>query len=300
MINQLLAMRVFARVVEAGSFTKAADSLAMPKTSVSKLINELESHLRVRLLQRTTRRVTVTDQGAAYYQQSAPLLRELEALDSTFQSAQALPSGKLRVDVGSSTATAVLIPQLPAFFARYPDIEVEMGVSDRAVDLVSENIDCAIRGGPLGDVALAARALGGASWTTCASPAYLERFGTPQHPSELETHHRVIAYNSARTQRVLPARFQRGNEQIEVIGRGPFSTNESNAHLAAGLAGLRVIHSFTYTVQPAIARGELVPILQDWRPAPYPFHALYPPNRHLSHRTRVFIDWLVECFATLA
>lgn len=300
MLNQLLAMRVFARVVEAGSFTKAADSLNMPKTSVSKLINELETHLRVRLLQRTTRRVTVTDQGAAYYQQSAVLLREMDALDSTFQSAQALPSGKLRVEVGSSTATAVLIPQLPAFFARYPDIEVEMGVSDRPVDLVSDNIDCAIRGGPLGDVALAARALGGASWTTCAAPAYLERFGTPQHPSELEQGHRMVAYHSARTQRVLPARFQRGDEQFEVIGRGPFSTNESNAHLAAGVAGLGVIHSFTYTVQGAIERGELVQILQDWRPAPYPFHALYPPNRHLSHRTRVFIDWLVECFATLA
>ncbi|MCU1753227.1 LysR family transcriptional regulator [Pseudomonas sp. 6D_7.1_Bac1] len=298
-MNQLLAIRVFARVVEAGSFTKAADSLEMPKTSVSKLIQELESFLRVRLLQRTTRSVTVTADGAKYYEQTARLIRDLEEIDAGFQSAQFNPRGKIRVDMGSSVATSLIIPALPDFFARFPDIEIDMGVSDRHVDLISDNVDCVIRGGAIMEQSLAARFLGHASWTTCASPAYLQRFGTPAHPWELEKDHRVICYHSARTNRVIPAAFQRGAKKFEVIGSGVLSVNESNAHIAAGLAGLGVIHTFNYAVQPYIESGGLVPILKDWRPAPYPFHVAYPPNRNISNRLRVFIDWLVEHFSTL-
>ncbi|ALI04817.1 LysR family transcriptional regulator [Pseudomonas sp. FW306-02-F02-AA] len=298
-MNQLLAIRVFARVVEAGSFTKAADSLEMPKTSVSKLIQELESFLRVRLLQRTTRSVTVTADGAKYYEQTARIIRDLEEIDAGFQSTLFNPRGKIHVDVGSSVATALIIPALPEFFARFPDIEIDLGVSDRHVDLISDNVDCVIRGGPLMEQSLAARFLGQASWITCATPAYLQRFGVPAHPRELENDHRVICYQSARTNRVIPAVFQRGDEKFEVIGSGVLSVNESNAHIAAGLAGLGVIHTFNYAVQPYIETEVLVPILQDWRPAPYPFHVAYPPNRNLSNRVRVFIDWLVEHFSTL-
>lgn len=158
-MNQLLAIRVFARVVEAGSFTKAADSLEMPKTSVSKLIQELESFLRVRLLQRTTRSVTVTADGAKYYEQTARIIRDLEEIDAGFQSTLFNPRGKIHVDVGSSVATALIIPALPEFFARFPDIEIDLGVSDRHVDLISDNVDCVIRGGPLMEQSLAARFL---------------------------------------------------------------------------------------------------------------------------------------------
>lgn len=298
-MNQLLAIRVFARVVEAGSFTKAADSMNMPKTSVSKLIHELETYLRVRLLQRTTRSVTVTADGAAYYEQTARLLRDLEEVDSGMISAQSTPRGKLRVDIGASVASALIIPALPEFYARYPDIEIDMGVSDKHVDLISENVDCVIRGGPLNELSLAARLLGLASWTTCAAPEYLKRFGTPEHPRELEHAHCMVSYQSTRTNRVIPAHFERNGEKIEITGSGIFSVNESNAHLTAGLAGLGVIHTFNYTVQRYLDSGELVPILEDWRPAPYPFHAVFAPNRHLSNRVRVFIDWLVERFPTM-
>ncbi|MDR7282953.1 DNA-binding transcriptional LysR family regulator [Pseudomonas corrugata] len=290
---------MFARVVEAGSFVKAADSLEMPKASVSKLIQDLESFLRVRLLQRTTRSVTVTVDGAKYYEQTARIIRDLEEIDSGFQSALFNPRGKIHVDVGSSVATALIIPALPEFFTRFPDIEIDLGVSDRHVDLISDNVDCVIRGGAIMEQSLAARFLGQASWTTCATPAYLQRFGVPSHPWELENDHRVICYHSARTNRVIPAAFQRGDEKFEVIGSGVLSVNESNAHIAAGLAGLGVIHTFSYAVQPYIEAGALIPILQDWRPAPYPFHVAYPPNRNLSNRVRVFIDWLVEHFSTL-
>jgi LysR family transcriptional regulator, regulator for bpeEF and oprC len=298
-MDQLLAIRAFARVVEMGSFTKAADSLNMPTTTVSKLIRELEAYLNVRLLQRTTRRVAVTVDGSAYYQQTARLLRDLEEVDTGFRTAQVNPKGRLRVDIGSSVASGLIIPALPAFFVRYPDIKVELGVSDRPVDLITENVDCVIRGGELSELSLAARSLGRARWTTCASPGYLERFGQPQHPQQLETDHHMINYLSARTGRVLPARFERGSERFEVSGRGVFDVNESNAHVAAGLAGLGVIHTFSYLVNEHIERGVLVPVLEDWRPAPYPFNVVYAPNRYLSHRVRVFIDWLVELFARM-
>ncbi|NUU35967.1 LysR family transcriptional regulator [Pseudomonas sp. C2B4] len=298
-MNQLLAMRVFVRVVQAGSFTRAADSLNLPKTSVSKLVAELEEHLGVRLLQRTTRRLTVTADGMAYYERALQLLVELEDLDNSFAAAQGRPRGRIRVDVGGSVASILIIPALPDFHERYPDIQIDLGVSDRPVDLISENVDCVIRGGPLVELSLAARPLGLSSWTTCATPAYLARFGIPSDPRELDKHHRMISYHSARTGRVMPARFERNGEKIEVQGRGIISVNESNAHLAAGLAGLGVIHTFTYTVKAHIERGDLVPILQDWQPARYPFHVLYPPNRHLSNRVRVFIDWLAQLFTDM-
>lgn len=299
-MNQLLAMRVFARVVQAGSFTKAADSLSLPKTSVSKLVAELEEHLGVRLLQRTTRRLTVTADGMAYYERAMQLMVELDDLDNSFACAQGQSRGKVRVDVGGSVATLLIIPALPDFYARYPNIQIEMGVSDRQVDLISENVDCVIRGGPLDELSMAARPLGTSSWVTCATPGYLERFGTPSDPRDLEKNHHIITYHSARTGRVMPARFERNGEKLEIRGQKRFSVNESNAHLAAGLAGLGVIHTFAYSVQAHIERGELVPILEDWRPPRYPFHVLYPPNRHLSNRVRVFIDWLAQLFAGLS
>lgn len=299
-MNQLLAMRVFARVVQAGSFTKAADSLSLPKTSVSKLVAELEEHLGVRLLQRTTRRLTVTADGMAYYERAMQLMVELDDLDNSFACAQGQSRGKVRVDVGGSVATLLIIPALPDFYKRYPNIQIEMGVSDRQVDLISENVDCVIRGGPLDELSMAARPLGTASWITCATPGYLERFGTPSDPRDLEKNHHMVSYHSARNGRVMPARFERNGEKLEVRGQKLFSVNESNAHLAAGLAGLGVIHTFTYSVQAHIERGELVPILEDWRPSRYPFHVLYPPNRHLSNRVRVFIDWLAQLFAGLS
>lgn len=298
-MNQLLAIRVFARIVEAGSFSKAADSLGLPKATVSKLVQELESFLHIRLLQRTTRSVTVTPDGATYYEQTARLIRDLEEIDASFQSARFNPRGKIRVDVGGSAATSLIIPALPDFFTRFPDIEIDMGVNDRNIDLISDNVDCVIRGGAITDQSLATRILGHASWSTCVSPSYIERFGIPLHPSELERDHQIVCYRSAQTNRVIPLIFQRGQEKVEVIARGVFSVNESNSQIAAGLAGLGVIHTLRFPLQSHIESGSLVPILKDWCPTPYQLHIAYPPNRNLSNRVRVFIDWLVERFATL-
>lgn len=296
-MDQLLAIRVFARVVEAGAFTRAADSLDMPLATVSKLVRSLEQHLGVRLLQRTTRRVTITSEGAAYYERSARVLKELEDIDSSFASAHQRPRGRLRIDIGSATASCVLIPALPEFIARYPDIRVDLGVTDRQVDLIGENVDCVVRGGNADELSLIARPLGRASWVTCATPDYLKQHGRPTHPDQLKSGHRILSYVAPRTGRVMPMRFQKGRERIEIGGVQGMGINESNAHVAAALAGLGVIQTFSFAAMEAIARGELVPVLSAWQPDPYPFFLVYPPDRHMSQRLRVFIEWATQRFA---
>lgn len=299
-MDQLLAIRAFARVVEAGTFTKAADSLGMPNATLTKLIQGLEAHLRVKLLQRTTRRVSVTAEGALYYEKTQRLLCELHDADTGFSVSQGRPRGRLRIDAGGSFATVILIPALPDFFARYPEIQVDLGISDRHADIVGDNVDCAIRGGVLTDMAMVGRQIGAAGWVTCATPGYLARHGVPADPDALADNHVVASYLSAATKRVVPMRFISGGRTVEINGARTLGVNESNAHLAAGLAGLGIIQTFGYAVREHVRSGALVPILEQWQPAPHPFHVVYPPNRHLSNRVRVFIDWIAAEFATLA
>jgi len=295
-MDQLLAMRAFARVVESGGFTRAADSLDVPLATVSKLVRELEAHLGVRLLQRTTRRVTVTPEGEDYYAKSVRVLRDLEDIDASFNAARGKPRGRLRIDVGVSTARDVLIPMLPDFVARFPDIRIDLGVSDRSVDLISDSVDCVIRGGPLDSSSLVARRLGEAALITCATRAYLKQYGTPAYPEELKNGHRLVSYVSSQTGRAVPFRFQKGAEKTEIKVEHRIGVNESNAHLAACLAGLGIVQTFTYAAGASLRDGSLVEILKPWRPAPYPFHVVYPQTRHVTHRLRVFIDWLLEGF----
>lgn len=295
-MNQLLAIRAFARVVEAGSFTRAADTLEMPNATLSKLVQELEAHLGVRLLQRTTRRVSVTPEGQLYYEKTGLLLRSLEDIDTSFNIARGKPRGHLRIDVGGSTARDVLIPALPDFLARYPDIRIDLGVSDRSVDMVSDNVDCVIRGGPLDNSSLVARAIGHAGLITCATPAYLKQYGTPAYPDELKNGHRLVSYVSSQNGRAVPFRFYRDGEKTEIKVEHRVGVNESNAHLAACVAGLGIVQTFAYAAAPLLKDKTLVEILKKWRPQPYPFHVVYPQNRHVTQRLRVFIDWLVESF----
>jgi DNA-binding transcriptional LysR family regulator len=295
-LDQLLAIRAFNRVVEAGSFTRAADSLDMPIATVSKLVRDLEGHLGVRLLQRTTRRLTVTPEGLEYHAKSGRVLRELEDIDSAFNIARGKPRGHLRVDVGGSTARDVLIPMLPDFMARYPDIRIDLSVSDRSVDLIGDNVDCVIRGGAMASSSLVARRLGEAVLITCASPTYLKQFGTPLSPAELKNGHRLVSYVSSDTGRAMPFRFERNGEKTEIKIEHRVGVNESNAHLAACVAGLGIVQTFGYAADAALREGTLVEILPAWRPAPYPFQLVYPQARHVTHRLRVFMDWLLDAF----
>jgi LysR family transcriptional regulator for bpeEF and oprC len=296
-MDQLSAIRVFVRVVELGGFTKAADSLGMPKATTSKLISELESHLRIKLLKRTTRSVQVTTEGTAYYERTTRWLRELDDMDSGFDIDRVRPHGIVQVDISAWMASCVVIPKLPDFHGRYPDIQVEMNVSDRTGHLMRENADCAIRGGLLTDLSMVGRPLGHSNWMTAATPSYLDRYGTPSHPAELNNRHFLVNYQSGSTGRANPFNFEKNQEKIQVNGDSIVTVNDSNAHLAAGLAGMGILYSFEWKLRPFLQTGQLLPILQEWQPAPYPFHLVYPPNRHLTHRVRVFIDWIIEVFA---
>ena len=296
-MDQLTAMRAFVRVVEAGTFTRAADLLEMPKPTVTKLIQQLETHLRARLLNRTTRRVTVTMDGAAYYERAMRLLSELDELDASMTLAQARPSGRLRVDCSSALATSVIIPALHEFHARYPDIQVDLGLSDRPADLLAENLDCAVRAGEIVDQNLIARRIGEMQLITCATPEYLARAGTPRHPRELEEAHHIVAYRPAVSGRVMPFFYQNHSETIEISGRYTISVNDGMGYMAAALAGRGVVQLPTFMARGPITEGRLVPILLDWCTGPKPLHIVYPPNRHLSNKVRVFVDWLAELFS---
>jgi len=292
------AMQAFARVVEAGSFTKAAETLHMSKTTVTQLVQQLEARLRVKLLNRTTRQVKVTADGAAYYERVLRLLADLEDADTSLSGASASPKGRLRVDVPSPLARMILVPALSAFHARYPDIQIDMGVSDRMVDLIGDSVDCVVRGGELTDQSLMARRVGDLKLGVFAAPSYLERAGTPSHPRELEdTHHRIVGFLWARLGKAFPYAMRRDGESIAVQGRYVLSVDDGNAYLAAGLAGLGILWLPHYMSEPHAACGELVPLFEGWRSDPMPLYVAYPPNRHVSAKLRVFIDWVAELMA---
>jgi len=297
-MDKFSAMQAYVRVVEAGTFTKAADSMGLPKPTVTRLIQTLEKHLQTKLLNRTTRRVTVTADGAAYYDRAVRILGEMDELESSMSRAKANPRGRLRIDVGASVGQMLLIPALPDFHARYPDIQIDLGVSDRPVDLVGENVDCVLRGGEITDQSLVARRIGEFHLILAATPDYLKRHGTPRHPNELEDgRHRVVNYFSHRTGRPFPFTFEKGEQRIELTGQHVVSVNDSTASLAAGLAGLGIVRTATFMAQPHFASGALVPLLLDWCADSVPIHVVYPPNRHLSAKLRVFVDWAAELFA---
>lgn len=294
-MDRFEAMRAFARVVETGSFTRAAHTLQISRTTVTQLVQQLEAHLRLRLLNRTTRRVSVTADGAAYYPRIARLLAELEEVEGGLGDAATQPRGRLRVDVPGPYARLRLVPALPDFQARYPEIQLDIGVSDREVDVIADNVDCVIRGGTPTDPALVARPLGALPIGFHASPGYVQRFDLPTDPRVLEgPDHHMVGFLSPRSGRARVFVAQRGDERVEVQGRYTVGFDDGNAYLAAALAGLGVVALPSYMAEPHVARGELLPVLQDWQLPPMPMHVMFPPNRHMSQRLRVFIDWVVE------
>lgn len=294
-MDRFEAMRAFARVVETGSFTRAAHTLQISRTTATQLVQQLEAHLRLRLLNRTTRRVSVTADGAAYYPRIARLLAELDEVEAGLEQAAAQPRGRLRIDVPGPYARLRLVPALPDFHARYPEIQLDIGVSDREVDVIADNVDCVIRGGAPADPALVARPMRSLPIGFHASPGYLQRFGVPGHPRALEgPDHHMVGFLSPRSGRARIFSAQRGDERIELQGRHAFGFDDGNDYLAAGVAGLGVVALPSYMAAPHVTLGELQPVLQDWQLPPMPMHVMFPPNRHMSQRLRVFIDWAVE------
>jgi len=292
------AMKAFVRVVEAGSFTKAAQTLHMSRTTVTQLVQQLEVRLRLKLLNRTTRKVNVTEDGAVYYERIVRILAELDDVESGLPNASAIPRGQLRVDVPSPLATMILIPAMPQFHEAYPDIQLDMGASDRKVDVIGDSVDCIVRGGSITDQSLIARHVGQLQLGVYAAPTYLARAGTPVHPDELQdSHHRIVRYKWSLGGNGSPYAMHNGGVHVKILGRHVLAIDDGNAYLAAGLAGLGVLWLPDYMAKPHVAQGDLVPLFTQWQIDPMPLYIAYPPNRHVSKKLRVFIDWVVALMA---
>ncbi|HSI49736.1 MAG TPA: LysR family transcriptional regulator [Ideonella sp.] len=294
-MDRLDAMHLFVRIVDLGSFTKAADELQLPRASVSLALQQLELRLGVRLLNRTTRHVSATLDGEAYYLRCQQILQDVGDSEDLFRSAQLRPKGKLRVDLQGTQALHFVLPHLGEFHARYPDIELEIGLGDRLVDLVREGIDCVLRSGEPKDSSMVGRRVALLGLVTCASRSYLARRGTPQTLDEFRQHDAVNYAGSSG--RVLPFDFLVDGEKRSLMLRGPVTVSSAYAYSACCLAGLGFVQVPRYHVEAQLQSGELVEVFPELRPAPMPVSVLYPHARQLSSRVRVFVDWLAERMA---
>ncbi len=288
------AMRVFCRVVERRSFTLAAEDTGLPRSTVTDAIKQVEARLGVRLLQRTTRHVSPTLDGEAYYQRCLRILSDIEDAEGAFAGAK--PKGVLRVDVHGTLARHFVLPNLPSFLETYPDIELQITEGDRFVDLIREGIDCVLRVGTLQDSDMVGRRVAMLEEVTLAAPAYVERFGMPAHPEKLAGH-RMVGFRSSATGGLLPLEFQIDGAVREITLPATISVNAAESYFAAAKLGLGLIQVPRYHAEEALQSGQLLHVLKDYPPTRTPVSMLYPRSRQLSPRVRVFIDWLVKVFA---
>lgn len=299
-MNQLDAMRVFIRVAELASFTQAADQLGLPKASISAAVQQLESTLGARLLQRTTRKVQLTQDGLAYYERCLDLLAEFDELQAMFQAEGNGLSGRIRVDMPNGLARNVVIPRLPEFLQRHPRIEVELSSTDRRVDLIREGFDCVVRVGAVMDSSLIARPLGLFPVLNCVSDGYARNHGLPQTPADLDRHH-LIHYAPVLGSKPEGFEYvdpQRGTVHMLEMA-GTITVNNSEAYQAACLAGLGIIQVPDIGVRSLLDQGRLIEILPDYRALPMPVNLVYVQRRHVSKRVLAFMNWLQAILSPL-
>lgn len=291
-MDRLQSMKIFARVVEMHSFTRAADSLSLPSSRVTRAVKELEAFLGVRLLQRTTRHISLTPDGTIYYGHCRRLLADIEAVESGFPGSAGQPRGRLRVDMTLSLARLVVLPNIKDFQSRYPDVELTLTVADRTVELVQEGIDCVIRAGtPEDSPTLVARRIGAFDWVTCASPEYLSQHGAPASLEDLADH-RTVGYLSSKTARPLDWHFVIDGEERSISVSDSLIVNDTDAYVTCALEGLGLIRAGSYMVQQHLASGRLQRVLTSYSSPAVPLSVLYPRNRHLSPTVRAFVDWV--------
>ncbi|UGX88614.1 LysR family transcriptional regulator [Phyllobacterium meliloti] len=294
-MDTLDAMRVFARVVERRSFTLAAEDVGLPRSTVTNAVQQLEARLGIGLLQRTTRHVSPTLDGEAYYQRCLVILADIEDAEGAFAGAK--PKGPLRVDVHGTLARHFLLPGLPAFLQKYPEIQFYMSEGDRLVDLVREGVDCVLRVGDLSDSDMIAKRVGMLEEITLASSGYIEKFGMPEHPDRLDGH-QMIGFRSTATGGILPLEFLVNGHIRNVTLPAPVWVNAAESFVTVARLGLGLIQIPRYHAEADLAAGTLVHILPDFPLSPTPVSLLYPRNRQLSPRVRVFIDWISQEFAS--
>lgn len=285
--------RIFARVVEAGSFTKAAATLNIPRSTISTAIATLEERLGTRLLNRTTRMVRPTEDGLYFYDKCLRLIADVQEVEATFRHNGHNPSGRIRIDLPGRVGRLIVTPALPEFVAAYPDIHVQLGVTDRVVDIIGDNVDCALRVGPLSDSGLIARQLGSLQLINVASPAYLARYGVPILPNDLRTQgHHMVGYASPTHGRLDDWEWLEDGtvQRLELPTR--VIVNSAEAYIACAIAGLGLIQIPAYDVADDVAKGRLVIVMPEHCAEPMPMTLLFPQRRYVSRPVELFVDWL--------
>lgn len=293
-MDRIQQLEAFVRVAETGSFTRAAELLGLPRSTVSTLVQALEARLGVRLLDRTTRRVALTADGESYYARAARLLTDFEEAEAPFLEEEAPIRGRLRVDAPARIARLILAPALPGFFTRHPEIELELGSTDRAVDLIQEGVDCVLRVGGSSDPLLIVEPLGLLTQLNCASPGYLARYGVPQRIEDLSSHF-AVHYASPATGALDEWEYVDAQGRARRVPmRALVTVNNAETYLACCLADMGLIQVPAYDAQQDLRAGRLVEVLPQWRAAPMQIALMYPRRRHGSRRLHAFIDWLRE------
>lgn len=292
-MDRIDLFRAFTRVVECASFTRAAHTLGLPRSSVSAAVIDLEGRVGARLLHRTTRKVSPTQDGAAFYERCLRLIADVEETEGLFRQTSVGPTGKLRIDVPGRIGRLIIAPALPEFLDRHPQLDLELRVTDRTINLVEESVDCVLRVGSLGDSGLIARKIGDLSLINVASPAYLSQHGLPDAPDNLVAHF-AVNYASPSTGRVEDWEWVEDGEVRMLPMRARVTVNSAEAYIACSLAGLGLIQVPAYDVKHHLDAGELVEVMPDHRAAPMPMTLLYPHRQHLSRRLQVFAEWLEQ------
>jgi DNA-binding transcriptional LysR family regulator len=285
-------LRIFVRIAACGSFSQAAEQLALPRATVSLAMQQLELRLGARLLHRTTRRVGLTPDGETLLDRASALIADMEDIEQQFRPSGRSIVGRLRVDVPSRVARLMMAPALPAFLMHYPQISVELGSSDRMIDLVQEGVDCALRVGDLAPSSLVARAVGAFEMVNCASPEYLQRHGIPVEPSDLP-HHLAVDYVSPTSGRAVPWEWQEGSQTRSCTVPSRIAVNNAETYIACALAGMGLIQVPRFDVREHLQAGELVEVMPQSRPAAMPVNLVHPHRRHPSQRLQVFLSWAV-------
>ncbi|MFC3690850.1 LysR family transcriptional regulator [Chenggangzhangella methanolivorans] len=292
-MDHLDGLRLFARIVERRSFTAAASDLALPRSTATEAIRRLEARLGARLLERTTRVVTPTLDGRHFYERCVAILADIEDAEATLRSGE--PHGLLRVDAPGLLTRTFLLPELPAFLERHPKVDVQFGQSERLVDLVREGVDCAIRVGEPADSALAMRRLGALPEVTVASPAYLDRRGTPGAIGDLDGHE-MVGFVSSRTGEILPLEFVIEGETRRIVLLSRTASNDADTNADLARLGFGLVQAPRYRFEPELADGTLVEVLPQFPPSPTALSALFPQTRQVTPRLRVFLDWVAGLF----
>ncbi|MGF6655920.1 LysR family transcriptional regulator for bpeEF and oprC [Paraburkholderia youngii] len=292
-MDRFEAMEIFTRVVEANSFTKVSESLDLPRAKVSRTIQALEEHVGVRLLNRSTRQVSVTEDGASFYERCVRILADVADAESSLSNKRENPAGTIRVDTSGTLARSLLLPALDDFYEQYPAIDVRLGLADRNIDLIQDGVDCVIRMGTLEESSLVAKRIGLARIVTCASPAYLQKFGTPTTLAELGEH-RAVNYVSARSGRTFPFEFEVDGEIERIAMDSTLAVNDGSVYITAGVLSHGIIQPSRFMVAELIEQGALTEILGNYTSPGTPLSILYAHRRNLSSRLRAFIDWVGE------